>query len=141
MSYKNIKPAGTYIVGRRQMVYTVIKPAPYDVPPTLRFQRKAPTINAVAVEINPLVQVPAKVGNGQRYLAMLGGEPRAVPKRPQVGKPNVMSFKKHRHIGVAGYSPNMRHAMKREAEQNIKRARKSQMFSSVAEAMASLKKR
>lgn len=97
-------------------------------------------VDAPAPEVDPLITVPDKPISGKRYVKMLGG-PAKAPKRPQVGKPNIMSFKKHRTIGVAGYSPNLRHALKREAERNERKARKTEMFDSVAEAMEALKKR
>lgn len=41
------------------------------------------------------------------------------------GKPPKLSLAKHRAIGVPGKSPRLRHAMKREAEANERKARPS----------------
>ncbi len=171
---KHIKPPGTYVTGKRKMVYTVIEAAPYDVEPIVQMVPKPPptiTVRPIKYKYKPKVPKPLvqAIKNGarvhmpapqierppekpvpeeiedtrtgaQRYLAMLGGEPKGVPKRPQVGKPNIMSFRKHRHIGVAGYSPALREELKREAEKNERKPRKHSWFSSVAEALKGQKK-
>lgn len=81
--------------------------------------------------------------SGKRYLKMLGGEPKtAPPKRPQVGKPNVMSARKHRIIGHAGYSPKLRHAIKREAEAQERKPRnRGQTYASLTDALKAFKPR
>lgn len=92
----------------------------------------------------PVVEKPPRAARGDgenRYLKMISGKPVKSAKRPQVGKPNKMSQRRHRIIGVAGKSPKMRHAEKREAEGRTIKKPKSKMYSSLQEAMDANKPR
>jgi hypothetical protein len=64
------------------------------------------------------------------------------PKRPQAGKPNVMSPRKHYILGRAGKSPKLRHALKREAEAQERKARKAgRVYVSPSAALKDFKRR